>query len=148
MTKLASVVPLPGTNPNCDSPIVTTCLMRLWAILLLTFIACYANFSPLKLPQSRAYNPFPCKGRRNEALLPVSGDLPISNDCYGEVTDHVSTCIICCSDHIHHYPDGPAALPNLNLEMTFFTISMVIGIGGPSSGVHQIDGQDPTQILH
>ena len=45
-------------------------------------------------------------------------------------------------------PDGPAALPNLNLEMTFFTISMVILIGGPSSGVHQIDVQDPTQILH
>ena len=45
-------------------------------------------------------------------------------------------------------PDGPAALPNFNLEMTFFTISMVIGIGGPSSGVHQIDVQDPTQILH
>ena len=41
-------------------------------------------------------------------------------------------------------PDGPAALPNFNLEMTFFTISMVIGIGGPSSGVHQIDIQDPT----
>ena len=45
-------------------------------------------------------------------------------------------------------PDGPAALPNFNLEMTFFTISMVIGIGGPSSGVHLIDVQDPTQILH
>ena len=45
-------------------------------------------------------------------------------------------------------PDGPATLPNFNLEMTFFTISMVIGIGGPSSGVHQIDVKDPTQILH
>ena len=44
--------------------------------------------------------------------------------------------------------DGPAALPNLNLEMTVLTISMVIGIGGPSCGVHQIDVQDPTQILH
>ena len=45
-------------------------------------------------------------------------------------------------------PDGPAALLNLNLEMTFFTIPMIIGIGGFSSGVHQIDVQDPTQILH
>ena len=45
-------------------------------------------------------------------------------------------------------PEGPAALPNFNLEMTFFTISMVIGIDGPSSDVHQIDVQDPTQILH
>ena len=45
-------------------------------------------------------------------------------------------------------PDRPAALRNFNLEMTFFTISMVSGIGGPSSGVHQIDVQDPTQILH
>ena len=45
-------------------------------------------------------------------------------------------------------PDGQAALPNFNLEMTFFTISMVICIGGPSGGVHQIDVQDPTQILH
>ena len=44
-------------------------------------------------------------------------------------------------------PDGPAALPNFNLEMTW-TISMVTGIGGPSSGVLQIDVQDPTQILH
>ena len=45
-------------------------------------------------------------------------------------------------------PYGPTALPNFNLEMTFFTISMVIGIGGPSSDVHQIDVQNPTQILH
>ena len=30
-------------------------------------------------------------------------------------------------------PDGPAALPNFILEMTFFTISLVIGIGGRSS---------------
>ena len=44
--------------------------------------------------------------------------------------------------------NGPAALPNFNLEMIFFTIPMVIGIGGPSSGVHQIYDQDPTQILH
>ena len=29
--------------------------------------------------------------------------------------------------------DGPAALPNF-MEMTFLTISMVIGIGGRSSG--------------
>ena len=33
-------------------------------------------------------------------------------------------------------PDGPAALPNFNLEMTFYTISMVNGIGVPSSCVH------------
>ena len=45
-------------------------------------------------------------------------------------------------------PDWPAALPNFNLKMAFFTISMVTGIDGPSSGVHQIDVQDPTQILH
>ena len=44
--------------------------------------------------------------------------------------------------------DWPTALPNLNLEMTFFTILMVTGIGGLSSGVQQIDAQDPTQILH
>ena len=45
-------------------------------------------------------------------------------------------------------PDGPAALPNFKLEMTFFTISIIIRIGGPLSCVHQIDVQDPTQILH
>ena len=45
-------------------------------------------------------------------------------------------------------PDGPAALPNFNLEMTFFYISMVIGIGSPSSGVHQIDVQDHTQFFY
>ena len=44
--------------------------------------------------------------------------------------------------------EGPAALPNFNFEVTFFTISMVIGTGCPSSGVHQIDVQDSTQILH
>ena len=44
--------------------------------------------------------------------------------------------------------DGPAALLNFNLEMTVLTISMVIGIGGPLRGVHLIDVQDPTQILH
>ena len=32
-------------------------------------------------------------------------------------------------------PDGPAALLNFILEMTIFTIRMVIGIDGPSSGV-------------
>ena len=31
-------------------------------------------------------------------------------------------------------PDRPTALLNFNLEMTFFTIRMVIGIDGPSSG--------------
>ena len=31
-------------------------------------------------------------------------------------------------------PDGPSALLNFILEMTFFTIRMVIGIDGPSSG--------------
>ena len=45
-------------------------------------------------------------------------------------------------------PYGQAALPNFNLEMTLYTISMVICIGGPSGGVHQIDVQDPTHILH
>ena len=148
MTKIASVVPLHGTNPNCDSSIVTLCLMRLSAILAVTFIACSVNFSPLKLPRSRAYHPFPYKGRRNEALLPVSGDLPISIDCYGEVTDHVSTLSPAALTICTTTPDGPAALPNFNLEMTFFSISMVIGIGGPLSGVHQIDVQDLTQILH
>ena len=45
-------------------------------------------------------------------------------------------------------PDGPAALPSFNWEMTLLTISMAIWIGGPSSGVHQIDVLDPTRILH
>ena len=31
-------------------------------------------------------------------------------------------------------PDRPAALPNFIMEMTFLTISMVIGIGGHSYG--------------
>ena len=31
-------------------------------------------------------------------------------------------------------PDGPADLPNFILKMAFFTISLVIGIGGSSSG--------------
>ena len=31
-------------------------------------------------------------------------------------------------------PDGPKALLNVIVEMTFFTIRMVIGIDGPSSG--------------
>ena len=31
-------------------------------------------------------------------------------------------------------PDRPTALLNFILEMTFFTIRMVIGIDGPSSG--------------
>ena len=63
MSKIASVVPLPCTNQNCDLSAVTTCcLMRLSAILSVT---CYDNFSPLKLPRSRAHHPFPCIGRRN-----------------------------------------------------------------------------------
>ena len=31
-------------------------------------------------------------------------------------------------------PDGPAAVSNFIIEMTFLTILMVIGIGGHSSG--------------
>ena len=50
-----------------------------------------------------------------------------------EVMDHGSICINCCSVHLHHYPDGPTALLNFILEMTFFTIRMVIWIDGPSS---------------
>ena len=30
--------------------------------------------------------------------------------------------------------DGPAAVPNFIMEITYLTISMVIGIGGRSSG--------------
>ena len=52
----------------------------------------------------------------------------------GEFTDHGSTCINCCSDYLHHYPDGPTALLNFILEMTIFTIKMLIEIDGPSSG--------------
>ena len=58
ITKIASVLPLPRTNPNCDSSMVTTCLMTLSAIHLMTFIACFFSFSPLYLPRSRA-SPFP-----------------------------------------------------------------------------------------
>ena len=43
----------------------------------------------------------------------------------------VSTAALVVSTTTH---DGPAALPNFILKMTFFTISMVIGIGGRSSG--------------
>ena len=43
----------------------------------------------------------------------------------------VSTAALVISTII---PDWPAALPDFILEMTFFTISMVIGIGGRSSG--------------
>ena len=43
-------------------------------------------------------------------------------------------------------PDRPTALLNFILEMTFFTIRMVIGV--LQVVVHQIDVQDPTQIPH
>ena len=46
---------------------------------------------------------------------------------------------------------GSTALLNFILEMTFFTIRMVIGIQGLmvlQVVVHQIDVQDPTQIPH
>ena len=33
--------------------------------------------------------------------------------------------------------DGPAALPDFILDMAFFTISIVIGMGGPSSLKHR-----------
>ena len=43
----------------------------------------------------------------------------------------VSTAALVISNTTH---DGPAAVPNLIMEITFLTISMVIGIGGRSSG--------------
>ena len=121
MTKIASVVPLPGTNPNCDSSIVTTCLMRLSAIISVTFIACSVNFSPLKLPRSRAYHPFPCYGRRNEALLPVRRDLHISIDCYGEVSNHVSTSSPAALTISTTTPDGPAVVWLQTLSFLLFS---------------------------
>ena len=79
-------------------------------------------------------------------MLPVNWDLPISNDCYEEVTDHGNTCITATLVISTTTPDGSTALPNIILEMTFFTISMVIGIGERLSGGDQIDVKDPTRI--
>ena len=43
----------------------------------------------------------------------------------------VSTAALVISTTTH---DGQAALPNFIIEITFLTISMVIGIGGRSNG--------------
>ena len=43
-------------------------------------------------------------------------------------------------------PDGPAALPDFIFEMAFFTMSIVIGIGGPLTEVHLTGDQGPSQI--
>ena len=56
----------------------------------------------------------------------------------------VSTAALVISTTTH---DGQAALPNYILKMTFFTISMVLGICGCSNGGgDQIDVKDPTRI--
>ena len=43
------------------------------------------------------------------------------------ITEHGGTYITCCSDYLQPVIDIPASLPNFIL--TFFTMSMVIGIG-------------------
>ena len=64
-----------------------------------------------------------------ETLLPVGGYLAIANDCSCEVTDHSGTL---CSYYLHYY--GSSVLPVLICEIAFLTISVVIGMGGPSTG--------------
>ena len=45
-TKIASVVPLPGTKPNWESSIDTTCLIRPSTILSRTFMTCSVSLRP------------------------------------------------------------------------------------------------------
>ena len=63
-----------------------------------------------------------------------------------KVEDHGGTFITCCLDHLHHYADGPAALSDYIFEITFFTMSIMFGIGGPSSA-GSLDGYHSSSTL-
>ena len=68
----------------------------------------------------------------NETLLPVRGYLAIANDCSCEVTDHGGVHVTGCLYH-HHYAWWARCFARLHLR-TILTISMVIGMGGHSTG--------------
>ena len=70
----------------------------------------------------------------SETLLPVKGYLAITNDCSCEVTDHGGACVTGCSYHLHHYTWWTRCFARLVWEIAFLTISVVFGMGGPSTG--------------
>ena len=72
----------------------------------------------------------------NEALLPVSWNFPFRMIAVARLQIMVAPVSPASLIISTTTPDGPAALPNFILEMAFFTLSMVIGICGPSSGGH------------
>ena len=99
-TKIASVVPLPGTKQAWESSINTVLfdeavhnpLQDFHDLLCQLETAVVAPFQciPLSLVEAD-----------NETLLPVRGYLAIANDCSSEVTDHGGA--MSCSYHLHHY---------------------------------------------
>ena len=116
MTKIAYVVPLSGTNPNShhlSNEAVGNPLSDFYSLLrqFQSYKVALVKADEMKLC-SQSAGTFPSRMiamvRLRIMLAPVSS---------ATLTISTST------------PDGLAALPNFNLEMTFFTISMVIGIG-------------------
>ena len=84
---------------------------------------------------------YPC--RDNETLHPVRGYFAITNDCSCKVTDHRGTHVTGRSHHLQHYAwwasilpafIRPSAVPAFIWQIAFLTISLVIGMGGPSTG--------------
>ena len=67
-------------------------------------------------------------------LLPFRGYLAKANGCSCEVTDH--GCAMSPAARIISItmPDGPCALPAFIWLIAFLTISMVTGMGRPSTG--------------
>ena len=66
-------------------------------------------------------------------LLPVIWDLAIMDYHSSKIADYGSTCITCCLDHLHHYTWWTCSFARLHLWDGLFTMSIVIGIGGPSN---------------
>ena len=71
----------------------------------------------------------------NETLLPVRGYLAITNDCSCKVTDHGGAHVTGCSYHLHHYVWWAWCFARLHRRDSLLNISMVIGMGGPSTGL-------------
>ena len=69
----------------------------------------------------------------NETLLLVRGYLVITNDCGCEVMDHGGAHTLDARIISTTMPDEPGALPTFICEIAFLTISVVIGMGGPST---------------
>ena len=113
-SKIASIVPLPGTKPNWESSIDTNCLIEAFHNPLQDFRNLLCQLQTAVVAPFQCV-PFSFVEADNETLLPVRGYLAIMNDCNCEVTDHGGAHVTGGSYHLHHYAWWARCFASLHL---------------------------------